>query len=78
MSKGTAEVTCGSDTLHMLENRSAYVPIGTVHSLKNPGKLELEMIEVHPGSYLGNNDIARIEDFYGRISPNVSKSNNTR
>jgi mannose-1-phosphate guanylyltransferase/mannose-6-phosphate isomerase len=65
--KGTAEVTCGSETFLMSENQSTYIPIGAVHRLKNPGKLELEMIEVQSGSYLGEDDIVRLEDTYGRV-----------
>ncbi len=64
--KGTAEVTRGSKTFLLSENQSTYIPIGEVHRLKNPGKLELEMIEVQSGSYLGEDDIVRLEDAYGR------------
>jgi mannose-6-phosphate isomerase-like protein (cupin superfamily) len=48
------------------ENQSVYIPIGVIHSLENPGKLSLELIEVQSGSYLGEDDIVRIEDKYGR------------
>lgn len=64
--KGTAEVTCGEKTFLLSENQSTYIPIGEVHRLHNPGKLELEMIEVQSGSYLGEDDIVRLEDTYGR------------
>jgi len=64
--KGTAEVTCGSKIFLLSENESTYIPIGEVHRLKNPGKLPLEMIEVQSGSYLGEDDIVRLEDMYGR------------
>ena len=64
--KGTAEVTRGSDTYLLTENQSTYIPIGVVHRLRNPGKTELEMIEVQSGSYLGEDDIVRLEDTYGR------------
>jgi mannose-1-phosphate guanylyltransferase/mannose-6-phosphate isomerase len=64
--KGTAEVTRGSETFLLCENQSTYIPVGEVHRLKNAGKLELEMIEVQSGSYLGEDDIVRIEDVYGR------------
>jgi mannose-1-phosphate guanylyltransferase/mannose-6-phosphate isomerase len=64
--KGTAEVTCGDKTFLISENQSTYIPIGEVHRLHNPGKLELEMIEVQSGSYLGEDDIVRLEDTYGR------------
>jgi mannose-1-phosphate guanylyltransferase/mannose-6-phosphate isomerase len=66
--KGTAEVTCGSETFLLAENQSTYIPIGELHRLRNPGKLELEMIEVQSGSYLGEDDIVRIEDTYGRAT----------
>ena len=65
--KGTAEVTRGSETFLLSENQSTYIPIGEVHRLRNPGKLELEMIEVQSGSYLGEDDIVRLEDSYGRV-----------
>ncbi|MBA4267282.1 MAG: mannose-1-phosphate guanylyltransferase/mannose-6-phosphate isomerase, partial [Comamonadaceae bacterium] len=68
--KGTAEVTCGSETFLLAENQSTYIPIGELHRLSNPGKLELEMIEVQSGSYLGEDDIVRIEDTYGRATSN--------
>jgi mannose-1-phosphate guanylyltransferase len=48
------------------ENQSVYIPIGEVHSLENPGKVSLELIEVQSGSYLGEDDIVRFEDKYGR------------
>jgi len=64
--KGTAEVTRGEETFLLTENESTYIPIGEVHRLKNPGKLPLEMIEVQSGSYLGEDDIERLEDLYGR------------
>jgi mannose-1-phosphate guanylyltransferase/mannose-6-phosphate isomerase len=64
--RGTAEVTRGSETFLMSENQSTYIPIGEVHRLHNPGKMELEMIEVQSGGYLGEDDIVRLEDTYGR------------
>ena len=63
---GTAKVTINDDTFLMTENESTYIPIGAVHALENPGKLPLEMIEVQSGSYLGEDDIVRFEDRYGR------------
>ena len=63
---GTAEVRCGEQTLLLSENQSTYIPLGEVHQLKNPGKLPLELIEVQSGSYLGEDDIVRFEDVYGR------------
>ena len=67
--KGTAEVTRGAEVFLLSENQSTYIPIGEVHRLRNPGKLELEMIEVQSGSYLGEDDIVRLEDVYGRAVP---------
>ena len=64
--KGTAKITNGNKTELLTENQSTYIPIGTTHRLENPGKLLLEMIEVQSGSYLGEDDIERIEDNYGR------------
>jgi mannose-1-phosphate guanylyltransferase len=64
---GTAKVTNGDNTFLVTENESTHIPIGVVHSLENPGKLPLEMIEVQSGSYLGEDDIVRLEDRYGRI-----------
>jgi mannose-1-phosphate guanylyltransferase / mannose-6-phosphate isomerase len=64
--KGTAEVTLGSDVRSVHENESIYIPIGSVHRLANPGKIPLELIEVQVGSYLGEDDIVRMADVYGR------------
>jgi mannose-1-phosphate guanylyltransferase/mannose-6-phosphate isomerase len=64
--KGTAEVTVGVDVRTVHENESIYIPIGSVHRLVNPGKIPLELIEVQVGSYLGEDDIMRLEDVYGR------------
>jgi len=63
---GTAEVTRGEEVFLLSENQSTYIPLGTIHRLSNPGKLPLEMIEVQSGSYLGEDDIVRFEDTYGR------------
>jgi mannose-1-phosphate guanylyltransferase / mannose-6-phosphate isomerase len=63
---GTAEVTLGSDVRSVHENESIYIPIGSVHRLANPGKIPLELIEVQVGSYLGEDDIVRLDDVYGR------------
>jgi len=63
---GTASVTNGEKTFLVTENESTYIPIGIVHALENPGKVPLEMIEVQSGSYLGEDDIVRFEDRYGR------------
>ena len=64
--KGTAEVVVNGDTRTVHENKSIYVPIGSVHRLANPGKIPLELIEVQVGSYLGEDDIVRLEDIYQR------------
>lgn len=64
--KGTAEVTVGDDTVIVHENESTYIPIGSVHRLCNPGKIPLELVEVQVGSYLGEDDIVRLEDVYRR------------
>ncbi|SOO36154.1 mannose-1-phosphate guanylyltransferase/mannose-6-phosphate isomerase [Xanthomonas citri] len=63
---GTAEVTRGEEVLLLTENQSTYIPLGVPHRLRNPGKLPLELIEVQSGSYLGEDDIVRFEDTYGR------------
>ncbi|MFC3149144.1 mannose-1-phosphate guanylyltransferase/mannose-6-phosphate isomerase [Piscinibacterium candidicorallinum] len=63
---GTAEVTVGDKKIMLTENQSTYIPLGEVHRLANPGKLPLEIIEVQSGSYLGEDDIVRFEDHYGR------------
>ena len=65
--KGTAEVTCGGKTLLLTENQSTYIPLGETHRLANPGSIPLEIIEVQSGSYLGEDDIVRFEDNYGRL-----------
>ena len=64
--KGTAEVTCGDETFMVTENQSTYIPLGAMHRLANPGSIPLEIIEVQSGSYLGEDDIVRFEDTYGR------------
>ena len=63
---GTAEITCGDKKLLLTENQSTYIPLGEVHRLANPGTIPLEIIEVQSGSYLGEDDIVRLEDNYGR------------
>lgn len=64
--QGTARVTRGNDVYLVAENQSTYIPLGEKHRLDNPGKVPLEMIEVQSGSYLGEDDIVRFEDVYGR------------
>jgi mannose-1-phosphate guanylyltransferase/mannose-6-phosphate isomerase len=63
---GTAEVTCDDKVFLLGENQSTYIPLGSVHRLRNPGKVPLELIEVQSGSYLGEDDIVRLDDVYGR------------
>ncbi|MDD2879478.1 MAG: mannose-1-phosphate guanylyltransferase/mannose-6-phosphate isomerase [Rhodoferax sp.] len=63
---GTARVTCGEKAFLLSENQSTFIPLGTTHRLENPGCVALEMIEVQSGSYLGEDDIVRFEDVYGR------------
>ncbi|OMQ37090.1 mannose-1-phosphate guanylyltransferase/mannose-6-phosphate isomerase [Pseudomonas putida] len=65
---GTAQVSIGDEQILLSENQSTYIPIGVVHALENPGKIPLEMIEVQSGAYLGEDDIVRFEDRYGRVS----------
>ena len=64
--RGTAKVTRGDSTFLVSENESTFIPLGTHHRLENPGRIPLEMIEVQSGSYLGEDDIVRFEDVYGR------------
>ncbi|WNL45546.1 mannose-1-phosphate guanylyltransferase/mannose-6-phosphate isomerase [Dyella sp. BiH032] len=63
---GTAEVTCGDKVFLLTENQSTYIPLGVTHRLRNVGKVPLELIEVQSGSYLGEDDIVRFDDVYGR------------
>jgi mannose-1-phosphate guanylyltransferase/mannose-6-phosphate isomerase len=63
---GTAKVTRGDEQFLLTENQSTYIPLGTVHRLENPGVVPLEMIEVQSGTYLGEDDIVRFQDHYGR------------
>jgi len=64
--RGTAKVTRGDEVLLLGENESTYIPLGVKHRLENPGKLPLEMIEIQSGAYLGEDDITRFDDTYGR------------
>jgi len=68
---GTARVINGDKTFILSKNESTYIPIGVTHSLQNPGKVPLEIIEVQSGSYLGEDDIVRFEDIYGRVESSV-------
>ncbi|MCB8745726.1 mannose-1-phosphate guanylyltransferase/mannose-6-phosphate isomerase [Rhodoferax sp. U2-2l] len=63
---GTARITRGEEVFLLSENQSTFIPLGTTHRLENPGRVPLEMIEVQSGSYLGEDDIVRLEDVYGR------------
>lgn len=65
--KGTALITVGDRQVTLGEDQSTYIPLGTFHRLENPGKIPLELIEVQTGSYLGEDDIVRVDDRYGRI-----------
>lgn len=67
--RGTAEVTRDHETFLLSENESTYIPIGSVHRLFNPGRIPLELIEVQSGAYLGEDDIERLDDRYGRSTP---------
>ena len=64
--QGTAEVTCEDKVFALCEDQSTYIPLGHKHRLENPGKIPLELIEVQSGSYLGEDDIVRFDDVYGR------------
>jgi mannose-1-phosphate guanylyltransferase len=63
---GTAKVTNGDKEILLTENQSTFIPVGTIHSLENPGKIPLELVEVQSGSYLDEDDIVRFTDRYGR------------
>jgi mannose-6-phosphate isomerase-like protein (cupin superfamily) len=63
---GTARVKNGENETLLTENESIYIPVGNVHALENPGKIPLELIEVQSGAYLGEDDIVRFDDRYGR------------
>jgi mannose-1-phosphate guanylyltransferase/mannose-6-phosphate isomerase len=68
--QGTARITCGDKTFLLSENESTYIPIGATHRIENPGKMALHIVEVQSGSYLGEDDIVRFEDNYGRQGTN--------
>jgi mannose-1-phosphate guanylyltransferase/mannose-6-phosphate isomerase len=63
---GTARIRRGDETLLLEENQSVYIPVGVQHRIENPGRIPLHMIEVQSGSYLGEDDIVRLDDQYGR------------
>jgi mannose-6-phosphate isomerase-like protein (cupin superfamily) len=64
---GSAKVANGEDCFLLLENQSTYIPLGVVHALENPGTVPTEVIEIQSGSYLGEDEIVRFEDQYGRV-----------
>jgi mannose-1-phosphate guanylyltransferase len=63
---GTARVTTGDKTFLITENQSTFIPVAVIHRLENPGNIPLELIEIQSGSYLGDDDVIRIKDHYGR------------
>jgi mannose-1-phosphate guanylyltransferase/mannose-6-phosphate isomerase len=65
--KGTAKVSCDGREFLLSENQSTYIPVGSQHRLENPGTIPLELIEVQSGSYIGEDDIVRFTDVYGRV-----------
>jgi mannose-6-phosphate isomerase-like protein (cupin superfamily) len=65
---GTAKVTCGEKVFEIHPNESSYIPMSTPHRLENPGKVPLQIIEVQNGEYLGEDDIVRFDDAYGRTN----------
>jgi mannose-1-phosphate guanylyltransferase/mannose-6-phosphate isomerase len=71
---GTAQVTCGDRKMLLSENQSTYIPLGEVHRLSNPGTIPLEIIEVQSGSYLGEDDIVRLDDVYGRAGTALAEA----
>lgn len=70
---GLAKVRNGDETFFLKENESTYIPLGVVHSLENPGKMPLEIIEIQSGSYLGEDDIIRFDDVYGRATSEIKQ-----
>ena len=71
--EGTALITRGEEESMLTENQSTYIPVGTTHRLENPGEIDLILIEVQSGSYLGEDDIVRFDDIYGRSDPKPSE-----
>jgi len=71
---GTAEITCGDTVTMLSENESIHIPLGEIHRVANPGKIPLEMIEVQSGSYLGEDDIIRFSDTYGRAKATAEEN----
>ena len=71
--RGTGKLTLDDKEVIFRENESAYIPIGAAHRLENPGKLPLSIIEVQNGKYLGEDDIVRLEDAYGRVEKEMKE-----
>ena len=71
--RGTGKLTLDDKEVIFRENESTYIPIGTAHRLENPGKLPLSIIEVQNGKYLGEDDIVRLEDAYGRVTAEIEE-----
>ena len=71
--RGTAEVTCDDKVFTLMENQSTYIPLGVTHRLENAGQIDLEIIEIQSGHYLGEDDIVRFDDNYGRHCPALAK-----
>ncbi len=71
-------VTRGDEEILLTENQSTYIPLGELHRLKNPGSIPLEIIEVQSGSYLGEDDIVRFEDTYGRSMADEKECRHSR
>ena len=74
--RGTAKIICGEKEFIMTEDQSNYIPLGTKHRLENPGVIPLEIIEIQTGSYLGEDDIVRFDDHYGRVDTHCLESDN--
>lgn len=67
VAQGTARVTRGEESYLVTENESTFIPVGKIHALENPGNIPLHLVEVQSGSYLGEDDIVRVEDQSGRL-----------
>jgi mannose-1-phosphate guanylyltransferase/mannose-6-phosphate isomerase len=70
---GTARVQVGEREILLTENESTYIPVGTAHRLENPGKVPLRLVEVQSGGYLGEDDIVRFDDSYGRVETKAAE-----
>ena len=75
---GTALTECDGEERLLAENQSTYIPVGSIHRLSNPGKIPLRIIEVQSGTYLGEDDIVRLEDIYGRLKSEEELKKETR